>query len=299
MLSVLTPARVGLRRGYSNKHKGYDHSLRRDKNGKIVKDITKQDKNYYASIYGKIVRAKNSETKNWTNTGELTTKDYGNYGKIKGEIDGETTYQLGAHFEPGSVLPVGTEVKAGQVIAQIGDTGNSTGPHCHTEYRDKDNHNFPVEFVDKVEEKNGKMYTKTQEEIIRESYLAITGEWPSDDEIKARLQKNENPIELIEDLLKGDARSKPRWLEIWEISEDKDPTVENYRETFQRLKEILKIPVGANTEEVLGKVQALLDRALKLEEAQIPKIVYKHEGKDYEKAIKFLNLLLIIEKQNS
>ena len=62
--------------GYSSSHKGYDHD-------------DKPDPNYYSSFYGKVTQAKNSETKNWINKGTLTTADYGNYIKIKGEVDGK------------------------------------------------------------------------------------------------------------------------------------------------------------------------------------------------------------------
>lgn len=287
-MKVLRPSRNRQTQGYSSGHKGYDHSGRGD------------DLNYYASLYGKVVQSKNSETKNWINKGTLTTKDYGNYLKIKGLVDGKSTYQLGAHLEVGSVLSTGTEVKAGQVIARIGNTGNSTGRHCHTEYRDSNNKNFEVSFVDTLEVKEEtKMYTKTQEEIIREAYLAVTGEWPTDDEIKARLQKNENPIELIEDLLKGDSRSKPRWLKIWEETESNTElkeSLENYKNSFHRLKELLKLPVGSGSEEVIGKVAGILESLSELEDAQIPKVVYKHSGKDFEKIAQLLNLILILEK---
>jgi len=150
-MKVLRPSKNKLTGGYTSSHKGYDHSGR-------------GDLNYYSSIYGKVIQAKNSETRNWgankandpyktdPRRPKLLTEDYGNYLIIKGEVDGKTVQQLGAHFEQGSVLPKGTEVKAGQIIARIGNTGNSTGAHSHTEYRDADHNKFPVEFIDKVEE---------------------------------------------------------------------------------------------------------------------------------------------------
>lgn len=284
-MKVLRPVskKNKLNQGYSEKHKGYDHD-------------EEPDLNYYSSFYGKVVQAKNSETKNWINKGTLTTADYGNYIKIKGDVDGQTVYQLGAHFEPGSVLSVGTEVKKGQVVARIGNTGNSTGPHSHSEYRDKDNHNFPVDFVDE-EEKN--MEGVSKEQIIIDAYKAITGEYPSDDEKKARLQKNENTVELIEDLLRDDGRSKKRWLLEWD-AEDNDIVLqtanEQYKDTFFKLKEMLKIPVGSNNEDVLGYVAGLLKSITELQEAKKPQTVYKLEGKDFEKIISLWNLTVILEK---
>lgn len=46
---------------------------------------------------------------------------------------GETFY---AHLSRYADLPVGTQVKAGQVIGYVGNTGGSTGAHLHFEVKD-------------------------------------------------------------------------------------------------------------------------------------------------------------------
>lgn len=285
-MKVLRPVNVGLFRGYSKSHKGYDHSLKRDKNGKVVKDISKQDRNYCSSFHGVIVQSKNSETKNWTNNGKLTTKDYGNYCKIKAEVDGKTYYQLGAHFKQGSVLPVGTEIKAGQVVAQIGNTGNSTADHSHTEYRNEKNKNFPVTFVEKDESMQNDKESMQKQQII-DVYKATTGEYPNDDTINARLQENKNLVELIEDRLTGDTDVKKRWLEVWEIDPDTDQseTIEGYKNFSYRIREILRplgFKMGSDTEEVLGKLSWLVGEYQKLSKEQTPKPRILVKGKDVE-----------------
>lgn len=268
MLKVLRPSKNKQTQGYSEKHKAYDFD-----------DIP--DKNYYSSLYGTVVQAKNSETKTWRNTGKLTTNDYGNYIKIKGEIDGKTYYQLGAHFQPGTVLPKGTEVKRGQVVAQAGKTGNcqpvggGDGSHSHTEYRNGDSKNIPVAFVENgTEVKEVKEDMQSKEQIIIDAYFAITGEYPSDDAKAARLQKNENTAELIYDLLNADAKSKPRWLEIWGVKEVKDETAENYKQTIEDIKEILRpvgIKMGDLTEVVKAKITEIVDIVKDSEEEEKPK----------------------------
>jgi len=296
-MKVLKPTKNKLTGGYSVDHKGYDHD-----------DIP--DTNYKSSFFGKVVQCKNSETRNWiankkgdpykpaTGTRKLKTEDYGNYIKIKGTVDGKTVYQLGAHFKQGTVLPVGTEVSAGQTVAQIGNTGNSTGSHCHTEYRDEKDVNFSVELVDEIENEKPKPMD-TKEQIIIDTYKAVTGEYPSDDEKRARLQKNENTVELIEDLLTGDGRAKSRWLQKWD-NEDNDivlkEMIEQYKTTLYSLKEILGVSVGSDNETLIGKARGLSESLTEAQNALIPKTVYKVEGKDFSRVFKIGNITLIIEK---
>ena len=286
-MKVLKPNKNKLTQGYSSKHRGYDHS-------------GKGDQNYYASFHGTVVQSKNSETKNWTNNGTLTTADYGNYIKIKAEVDGQVVYQLGAHFKQGTVLPKGTEVRQGQVIAQIGNTGNSTGAHSHTEYRDSSNTNFAVEFVDEVEEETDNMVDKKQ--IIIDTYKGTTGEYPNDDEINARLQENKNTVELIEDRLNGDSRAKERWLAAWEIeteSVDHKETIDNYKTAFSRLRELLSkegVRPGDDIATALGAVSGLVDEIVQLRQEKTPETIYRYEDKDYLKMFSIGNVTLIREK---
>lgn len=289
MLKVRRPVGKDNRQtqGYSVGHKGYDHSA-------------KGDPNYYSSFAGVVTQAKNSETKNWVNSGTLTTADYGNYIKIKAEVDGTTVYQLGAHFQTGSVLSVGTQVQAGQVVAQIGNTGNSTGPHSHTEYRDGEGKNFPVEFTDQVEPSNGNDEPMEKKQEIIDAYLGTRPDTPpSDDEINARLQQNKNLVELIRDILGGDGNAKRYWLDAWGVKpEDINWQViaEQYKENYNDLKSTLGLSISADTEEVMGKVRGMLELITELQKAVEPKVVYKVDGKDFESVLKIGNIRIILEK---
>lgn len=292
-MKVLRPSKNKITQGYSSSHKGYDFS-------------GKGDLNTYCSIYGKVVQAKNSETRNWqafgsgdpykdTRDGKLITEDYGNYCKIKGEVDGTPVYLLYAHLEAGSVTPVGTEVKAGQVIGKIGNTGNSTATHLHFEVRDTGNVNIPVEFYDEIP--TPPMETLTKEQIIIDAYKAETGEFPTDDEKKWRLQQNLNTIQLIESL-HTDGRFFDRWVKPHIPNQDINwhETALLYQETFEKLKEILSLPPADNTEEVLGKVRNLVGRVKELEELQEPKTIYKYQDKDFQAVLRFGNILIAIER---
>ena len=68
--------------------------------------------------------------------GEITNANWGkSYGtQLVQKLDGG--YFIYAHLSKTLVKP-GDQVKAGQVIAKSGNTGNSTGPHLHVELRTK------------------------------------------------------------------------------------------------------------------------------------------------------------------
>lgn len=277
LLKVLLPSKNKKTGGYSSKHKAYDFD-----------DIP--DKNYYSSLFGTVVQAKNSETKNWRNTGKLTTRDYGNYIKIKGEIDGKTIFQLGAHFQFGTVLPKGTEVKRGDVVAQAGKTGNvralhgGDGSHSHTEYRDGDEKNIPVVFVKNGEVgKKDKMEKLPKDSVIRDIYFTLRGDYPENDEVDRWLQENKNIQEIIDGVMRGDGRVKPRWLKIWEVEDKKDQTAINFEQTVEEFSEILR-PLGAKigdkTEKTKGLLSDAVEELVELREKKLPKPRILIGGKD-------------------
>lgn len=115
---------------YSDKHRGIDYSGR-------------GDSGVYAAADGVIIQSVNAYNTSWTNTGKLTTRDYGNYIKIKHD-DG--AFSLYAHLVKDSLKEAGEYVKAGERIATIGNTGNSSGAHLHFEYRNSSNINIEPVF---------------------------------------------------------------------------------------------------------------------------------------------------------
>lgn len=131
-MKIFRPSENPITQSYSATHRGYDFG------GNNLPDAVR------ASQDGVIVERVDSYNTNWRNTGALTTRDYGNYIKVR-HTDG--THELHAHLRQGSALLINTRVKAGQIIARIGNTGNSTGPHLHYEFRNSSNQVIPVEFI--------------------------------------------------------------------------------------------------------------------------------------------------------
>lgn len=135
-MKVIRPTKNPITGKYTDTHRGYDFA------GLNLPDELVAGKD------GTVIESVNLYNTNWINNGVLITKDYGNYLIIKHDYG---TYELHAHLKKDSLLPVGKKVKAGEFIARIGNTGNSTGPHVHSEYRDMANRNIQVEFIDTME----------------------------------------------------------------------------------------------------------------------------------------------------
>jgi hypothetical protein len=87
----------------------------------------------YAPAAGTVLRAENGVEDNLpgrANPDQLL----GNYVVIE-HAEGE--YSLLAHLKKGSLLVnVGEKVKRGQIVGQVGNSGNSTGPHLHYQLQD-------------------------------------------------------------------------------------------------------------------------------------------------------------------
>lgn len=73
-----------------------------------------------------------------------TSSEYGNYIIVD---HGDDIFTLYAHCSE-IIAKTGDEIKAGQMIAKVGDTGDVTGAHLHFEIRDGENWLDPAEFID-------------------------------------------------------------------------------------------------------------------------------------------------------
>lgn len=131
-MKVFRPSKNKLNGGFSSSHLAYDFD-------------EQSDPNAYASMSGKVVLSVDKYDTYWRNTGVLTNADYGNFIKI---LHDDGSSEIHAHLKNGSPIPVGTRVEAKQKIGEIGHTGNSTGPHLHYEFRDKNGNKLQVEFID-------------------------------------------------------------------------------------------------------------------------------------------------------
>ena len=203
-MRVFRPTDNPVTQGYSISHRGYDFSglnrpdeVRSGANGVIIERVDEFDSN-------------------WRNTGTLTLKDYGNYIKVKHD-DG--TYALFAHLKQGSSFNIGTNVTAGQTIARIGNTGNSTGQHLHAEYRNALNVNESVDF-----------YVNPQEEMTMISEAKLT-------QLREDRDKNWN---MYQDQLKENEQLRKELAELNTHIESLKVTIESLKVKQKELEEYIK-----------------------------------------------------------
>lgn len=95
----------------------------------------------YSSCDGEVIKVQFPYTENTINKND---KVGGNHIKIKCEIDEDTSYILYyAHLYPNSSkVKVGDKVTADQIVAGVGTTGYSTGPHLHFQVQKEDGTNI-------------------------------------------------------------------------------------------------------------------------------------------------------------
>jgi hypothetical protein len=119
-----------------------------DHSGWITSPTTGRGIDYAMNIGTDIIAAADGEVSrvedglsNLPKDDDSYSDGYGNYIKIIHEIDGSTWMTIYAHLSPSCLVKEGDKVRRGQIIAQSGHNGYSTGPHLHFEVR-KDNINI-------------------------------------------------------------------------------------------------------------------------------------------------------------
>lgn len=168
----------------------------------------------YASGSGTVIQAKTGEKRQWianttsdpykpsTGIRQLTTQDYGNYIKID-HVDGIST--LVAHLKyMSNLVKVGDFVTIGQMIAQVGSTGNSSGNHTHYEVR---KNNICINPSDYIDDLFDQYFVKTEEDIMAAdtSYQNFIDRL---NEVFGFTNKPRNPDELV-----GHAKAREEHIE--------------------------------------------------------------------------------------
>ena len=216
-MKVHRPSDNPITGGYSSTHKGYDFA------GLNLPDDVK------AGMDGEIIERVDLYTTNWTATGTFTTKDYGNYIKVKHD-DG--SFELHVHLRKGSSFEKGTKVKKGQTIARIGNTGNSTGPHLHSEYRNASNVNVEAEFVDNQQSIIDEL--RTQRDANWNMY---SDELKKNNDLAKQLQDEQTKSQGLRDAFdlqsKADANTGAQLLDAQHERDDYKNRLESVRSALQ------------------------------------------------------------------
>lgn len=255
-MRVYRPTDNPLTQDYSTTHRGYDFS------GLNRPDAVR------CGMDGEIIERVDEFSTNWINTGKLTTRDYGNYIKVR-HSDG--SFELHAHLRKGSSFVVGSKVTAGETIARIGNTGNSTGPHLHSEYRNANNTNVKADFyteevlpdmqeeLDKLREerdRNHKMFIGLCDILGVQHNYDVAAE-----ELKKLINLEDKVVEKDKQLTDASKRITDLLTDLQKITKEHDEVVaenQSLVEEAQRQSEVIQKQEGkiATLAEEIDKVKA-------------------------------------------
>lgn len=108
--------------------------------------------------------------------GTITTAAYDSgYGWYVVIYDGEGLVSKYAHCSA-LLVSAGQQVKAGDVIAKVGSTGNSTGPHLHLEVLKDGQYLNPIYFAETLDDGSGPSYGNPGAPMGDGSYAALIAE---------------------------------------------------------------------------------------------------------------------------
>ena len=141
--SIINDESAGISQNYSDTHKAIDISAKKGTAifGSMAGTVAfSSDINCgQLPVSSKVTESKNSKTNYGYGNEMIVEYQYDNQppevqkqlNENYGLKSGQSLYVQYAHLEHGSLTEAGTEIKAGTQIAEVGNSGVSTGPHVH------------------------------------------------------------------------------------------------------------------------------------------------------------------------
>ncbi len=149
------------------------------------------DQPIHAAADGKIVEVKDGVIENVPNSGKMAVQI--TWDTVAGnhiiEDFGNGLYAAYAHLRPGSIrVKVGDQVHAGDVVAHLGNTGNSTEPHLHFQvctlpsFIESEGLPFAIDKFTRVDYKSEKL-GDGQEKLVIGTTHEVTKQEPMENEL--------------------------------------------------------------------------------------------------------------------